>query len=283
MHGSWRRCGYIVLARSHAMTIGSFDSVPGTSTGQTRVKLFCLPYAGGSAAIFRDWPSRLSSEIEVVPLHLPGRGRRMREALLHDLGEIANQVVDAIAPLLEKPYVLFGHSMGACLAFEVARRLRASGLPKPACLIVSGHRAPHLPASRSLLHGLPDDEFIDEVMRLNGTPPEILKHPEVLDLILPILRADFEAVETYRMTPEPPLACRIVALGGDNDPGMDSDAVASWGIHTTSSFYYQMLPGDHFFLHGSAEQMFALINQELRSVLLQVRSGQQGVAIEPTG
>ncbi|NBF05661.1 alpha/beta fold hydrolase [Pseudomonas sp. Fl5BN2] len=269
------------------MTIGSLGSnhwvVPGTSSGKAALRLFCLPYAGGSAAIFRDWPARFSSDIDVLPLNLPGRGRRMREALLYDLNEIADQVVEAIAPLLEKPCVLFGHSMGACVAFEVARGLRASGLPEPACLIVSGHGAPHLPVRRSLLHRLPDEEFIDEVMRLNGTPPEILKHPEVVDLILPILRADFEAAESYSMTPQPPLTCRIVALGGDDDPGMDNNAVASWGIHTTSSFYYQMLPGDHFFLHGSAEQMFALINKELRSVLLQARSGQQCIAIEPPG
>ncbi len=238
---------------------------PSPATNQPVMRLFCLPYAGGNAGVFRNWPARLLPEADIRPLRLPGRGGRSRDALLYRVDQIADQVAEALVPLLDRPYALFGHSMGACVAFEVARRLRSQGWPEPACLLVSGRGAPHLPVTRPSLHTLPDDAFIEAVKRLNGTPPEVLQDPELIEMLLPILRADFEAIETYRMEPRPPLACRIVALGGSDDHDVHPEAVASWRAHTTGSFCCEILPGDHFFLHGSAEGLFAIVNRELRT------------------
>lgn len=235
---------------------------PSPSAGSATQRLFCIPYAGGSAAVFRDWPARLAATVDVRALHPPGRGRRFCDALLYRVDQIADEVTAAITPLLDRPYTLFGHSMGASVAFEVARRIQTRRLRKPTCLIVSGRGAPHLPMKRRPIHDLPDDQFLDEVMCMNGTPPEILEHPEVIELILPILRADFEAIETYRAAPHLRLDCRIVALGGRDEQG-SSQAVESWRAYAAGGFRGEIVPGDHFFLHGRAERFFSVLNEEL--------------------
>ncbi|AIT20193.1 thioesterase II family protein [Burkholderia thailandensis] len=239
---------------------------PSPSAVNAVQRLFCIPYAGGGASVFRGWPARLGATVDVRPLHPPGRGRRFRDALLYRVDRIADEVTEAIAPLLDRPYTLFGHSMGASVAFEVASRIQARRLREPTCLIVSGRGAPHLPTQRRPIHDLPDDQFLDEVIRMNGTPPEILAHPEVITLLLPILRADFKAVETYRAEPHPPLNCRIVALGGSGEPD-SAEAVESWRTYTTGGFRGEILPGDHFFIHGHAERLFSVLGEELTDAL----------------
>lgn len=239
---------------------------PSPSAGNALQRLFCIPYAGGGASVFRGWPARLAATVDVRPLHPPGRGRRFRDALLYRVDRIADEVTEAITPLLDRPYTLFGHSMGASVAFEVASRIQARRLREPTCLIVSGRGAPHLPTKRRPIHHLPDDQFLDEVIRMNGTPPEILAHPEVITLLLPILRADFKAVETYRAQPHPPLNCRIVALGGSGEPD-SADAVESWRTYTTGGFRGEILPGDHFFILGHAERLFSVLGEELTDAL----------------
>nr|WP_240352230.1 thioesterase domain-containing protein [Chromobacterium alkanivorans] len=233
---------------------------------QAALRLFCFPYAGGGAAVFRGWAERLPAAVDVRPMHPPGRGKRFHDALRYCLDQLADEATDALAPLLDRPYALFGHSMGASLAFEVAQRAQARGLPAPACLIVSGRAAPHLPARDKPIHALPDELFLDEVMRMNGTPPEVLEHPELVKLMLPVLRADFEAIESYRPEPRPPLNCRIVALGGSEEEG-GAEATASWRGYSTCGFRGEMMPGDHFFLNGRPESLFALLNEELGRAL----------------
>lgn len=226
------------------------------------LRLFCFPYAGGGAAVFRGWEERLPAEVDVRPMHPPGRGRRFHDALRYRLDQLADEATDAIAPLLDRPYALFGHSMGASLAFEVAQRAQARGLPSPSCLIVSGRAAPHLPARDRPIHALPDEQFLDEVMRMNGTPAEVLEHPELVQIILPVLHADFEAIETYHPEPRPPLSCRILALGGSEEV-RGAEAAASWRGYTTGGFRSEILPGDHFFLNGRPDSLFAILNEEL--------------------
>ncbi|KVE24471.1 thioesterase [Burkholderia singularis] len=235
---------------------------PAPPAGNAEQRLFCIPYAGGGASIFRDWSARLAATVDVRPLHPPGRGRRFRDALLYRLDRIADEVAQAIEPLLDRPYTLFGHSMGASVAFEVAQRLQARGLPSPKCLVLSGRGAPHLPAAEPI-HKLPDNQFLDEVILMNGTPPELLTYPEVVELVMPILRADFEAIETYRPKPYSPLRCKIVALGGRDEQG-SVEAVASWRAYTSGKFRSEILPGDHFFLHGKADRLFEILNSELQ-------------------
>ncbi|MDR6504218.1 surfactin synthase thioesterase subunit [Burkholderia ambifaria] len=241
-----------------APTSAWLDATPSASRATRR--LFCFPYAGGSAAVFRGWSERLPAAVDVRPLHPPGRGRRFPDPLLHSIDELADEAAEAIAPLLDRPYALFGHSMGASVAFEVAQRLR--GRPAPACLIVSGRGAPHLPPKGPPIHRLPDVGFLDEVMRMDGTPPDLVTQPDIVKIILPILRADFEAIETYRPEPHPPLDCRIVALGGRDEVGSVA-AVASWRDYGTGEFRGELVPGDHFFLRGRAERFFEILNEEL--------------------
>lgn len=242
------------------MNRGWVDAAPAGQAAALR--LFCFPYAGGSAAVYRGWAERLPAAVDVLPMHPPGRGRRFHDPLRYRLDQQADEATDAIAPLLDRPYALFGHSMGASLAFEVAQRTRARGLPAPCCLIVSGRAAPHLPPRERPIHGLPDDEFLDEVMRMNGTPTEVLAHPELVQVILPVLHADFEAIETYHPAPRPPLSCRIVALGGSEEEG-GVEAAASWQGYATGGFRSEILPGDHFFLNGRPESLFAILKEEL--------------------
>jgi medium-chain acyl-[acyl-carrier-protein] hydrolase len=229
------------------------------------LRLFCFPYAGGSATVFRHWSERLSAEVDVRPMHLPGRGRRFHDALLYRLDQLADEAARAIAPLLDRPYALFGHSMGASVAFEVAQQLRERNLPQPACLIVSGRRAPHLDAPDPPIHDLPDHRFMEEVMRMNGTPDDVMTQPDIVRIVLPILRADFEAIEMYRPAPRPPLGCRIVALGGQEEAG-SAEAVASWRDYGTGGFRAEIVPGDHFFLRGRAERVFGILNEELARI-----------------
>jgi medium-chain acyl-[acyl-carrier-protein] hydrolase len=247
--------------------------VDATSTRwDAALRLFCFPYAGGSATVFRGWAERLPATVDLRPMHLPGRGRRFHDPLLYRLDPMADEAADALAPLLDRPYALFGHSMGASLAFEVAQRLRARQLPQPACLIVSGRRAPHLDAASAPIHRLPDARFLDAVLRMNGTPEDVLAQPEIVKLILPVLRADFEAIETYRPAQRPPLACRVVALGGADERG-SADAVASWRNYGTGGFRGEIVPGDHFFLRGRAERVFEVLNEELGRYGERARTG----------
>lgn len=189
------------------------------SSPHTRLRLFCFPYAGGSSLIFRQWPQYLPSAIEVCPVHLPMRHNRMHEAAPTRLLTLVESIAHAIRPLLDMPFAFFGHSMGAIISFELARTLRAQGAGEPAHLFASGHRAPQLPNPVLPMYNLPDSELLKEINRLNGTPPEVLEHPELMQLMLPLLRADFEAIETYSYSPAPRLPHhdfrRATGLGSD--------------------------------------------------------------------
>src|SRR3954453_3800140 len=182
-----------------------------------RLRLFCFPYAGGSAQVFRTWSEALPADVEVCAVQLPGRERRSSETPIRRAALAVEMLASALSRYLDKTFAMFGHSMGAMLAYEVARRLSAEFGCAPDHLFVSGHRAPHLPSRRRPLHHLADDAFIAGVRALNGTPREVFEHPELVELLLPMLRADFELLETYVELPGPRLSCPITALGGNAD------------------------------------------------------------------
>lgn len=226
------------------------------------LRLFCLPYAGGGAPIFHSWAAALPAGIELCPVQYPGRGSRLAEPPHRTIASLAQALLPALRPLLDRPFALFGHSMGALLGFELARMLHHEGR-SPAQLFVSAHRAPQLPDTEEPLHALPEPELIEQLRKLNGTPPEILAHAELLELMLPVLRADFAACETYAYAPGPPLACPLTAFGGLRDPHVPREALAAWQTQTSGPFALRMFPGDHFFLSSDQQQLLAAIARDL--------------------
>ncbi len=216
------------------------------------LRLFCFHYAGGAASVFRTWQAALPAAIEVCPVQLPGRESRLREPRFERIGPLLDELVAHLAPLLEMPFAFFGHSMGSILSFEATLRLRAAGLPLPQILQLSGRRAPHRPDPDRPIHDLPEDEFRHELKALNGTPEEVLSHPELMDLLTPVLRADFAVCETYRHTPEQPLSLPISAFGGIGDAKVGREDLEGWSQYTAGAFKLRMFPGDHFYLNGHA-------------------------------
>lgn len=230
-----------------------------------RLRLFCLPYAGGGASIYRGWQDDLPASIEVCPIQLPGRENRFREPRFTQLPPLVAALSLAIRPHLTKPYAFFGHSLGAIMGFELARTLRRQGSPQPMRLLVSGHRAPQLTYRMPVAHDLPDAALVRELRRLNGMPDEVLDNADLMDLLLPLLRADFAVAETYTYTPEPPLDFPISAFGGQRDEGVSEAEMASWNTQTTADFSLQMLPGDHFSVFKEREPLVTAIRAALHA------------------
>jgi medium-chain acyl-[acyl-carrier-protein] hydrolase len=239
------------------------SSIPKQSRQPSR-RLFCFPYAGGAASIYRGWADKLPPDIEVYPVQLPGHGNRLSETPFKRIEPLVAAAADALSPYFEGSFAFFGHSMGAIISFELARLLRRESKPTPAHLFLSGRAAPHKIKKESLTYNLPEREFIEELRRLKGTPQEVLEHPELMNMLSPILRADFEICETHQPLPEPPLACPITAFAGLLDQDVTREQVEGWREYTSSSFTLRMFPGDHFFLHESAPVMLQMIAQAMR-------------------
>lgn len=229
------------------------------------LKLFCFPYAGGSASIYREWFDSLPSWIDICPIQLPGREGRLLEKPITSIPLIIDELVKNLGDELNQDYAIFGHSMGALIGFEFARALSQKG-KSPVVLFVSGRNAPQIKREK-MVHKLPDDEFLMELKRLNGTPQQVLEHKELMELLLPIIRADFEAFETYKYVPKAPLTCPIVALGGIEDYEVPQEQLQAWKEHTISRFKIEMLEGDHFFIHQQKEKVLQIILQELAAFL----------------
>ncbi len=228
-----------------------------------RLRLFCFPYAGGNAAIFRTWPDGLPADIEVCPVQLPGRGTRLMEPPFTQLSPLIQALADSLLPLLDKPFALFGHSLGALVGFELARHLRRQFGLHPVRLIVSAARAPQIPCGDLPIHTLPDGEFVAKLRRLNGTPREVFEHEELMEIVLPPLRADFALYETYVYSTEPPLNCHISTFGGLQDRNVSHSDLEAWRDQTTGSFSSRMFPGDHFFLNTTQPLLLQVLSQEL--------------------
>ncbi|TMC11065.1 MAG: thioesterase [Chloroflexi bacterium] len=230
-----------------------------------RVTLFCLPFAGGGAGAFREWPDLLPDDVEVCPVHLPGREARFAEPPIDDVGALVGPLLLGLTPHLDGPFALYGHSMGGLIAFELADRLRRRGVA-PAWFFASGVRGPHRPRRAEPRHGLPDDQFLAAVRQLNGTPPELLANPEILELLLPMLRSDFRLAETYRYLPRPPLDCPVVAFGGRDDPDVSVEDLEAWRQQAAGHFEVHVLPGDHFFLGSARADLLRIIGERLAGV-----------------
>jgi medium-chain acyl-[acyl-carrier-protein] hydrolase len=232
-----------------------------------RLRLFCFPYAGGGASIFSPWVRILPPEVEVVAVQPPGRESRLSEKPYSDMTELVDAMHRELRPHFDKPFAFFGHSNGGLMAFELARRLRREGRPGPVHLYVGGRPAPQVVRTEEPIHNLPEPEFLDALRRLKGTPEEILQNAEIMELIMPLLRADFSLGETYRYTHEPPLDVPISAYGGRRDDEVSVDEVEAWREQTTAAFRLQVFPGDHFFINGDRALVLAELSRELRPLI----------------
>lgn len=227
------------------------------------VRLFCLPYAGGSAAVYRPWAVQLAPEVEVLSAQLAGRGWRLRDRPVTDLGQLAGELAGAIAGEREGPFAVFGHSMGAWLGLEVVRRLESLGR-RPVCFFASGRQAPVLGCTQPLMSHLSDADFVSEVQtRYGGIPTEILSEPELLALLLPALRADIALLEGYSHRPANPVSTPIHALVGERDAVVAVDEMAPWASETTGGFDITTLRGGHFYFQPDAGELMDVIRRRL--------------------
>jgi medium-chain acyl-[acyl-carrier-protein] hydrolase len=231
-----------------------------------KLRLFCFPYAGGGASTFRTWADALPTTLEVRPIQLPGREARIREPSFTRLFPLVEAIAEALVPYLDRPFVFFGHSLGALVSFETARQLRRHVGVGPAHLVVSACGAPQTRDARPPMHDLPTPQLLEELRRFNGTPREVLEHAELMQLLLPTLRADFAVHETYTYLPERPVECPISAFGGAEDPNVDPDRLERWRDQTSASFRMRLFPGGHFFIHAAQALLLRALGQELEEV-----------------
>ncbi len=240
---------------------------------RARLRMFCFPYAGGGASVYRGWASRLPGDVEVCPVQLPGRESRLRDQPFSRPEPMIQALVDVLQPYMDLPFVFFGHSMGSMIGFELSRELRRRGWKLPLTLFVSGRRAPHLAPREEPIHDLPEPEFIEKLRELNGTPEEVLQHAELMKLLLPILRADFAVNETYVFTEEEPFDFALSAFGGLGDVEVTREDVEAWRQYTRGRFRVRMLPGDHFFVHSAKDLILEAVARDLAEVAASALSG----------
>jgi len=237
------------------------------------VRLICFPHAGVGPSAYRQWAPEMAPHVDVVSVLLPGREARLGEPPLRDIEPIIDSVTAALRPLLDRPFAFFGHSMGAVVAFEVSRRLRDTGAGEPLHLFVSGHRAPQLPPRHPPLAHLGDADFIRELqLRYDGIPREVLRHPDLLALLLPAMKADLAAVEGYTFRASLPLACPLSALGGIDDEEATHDELDAWREQSTGPFSLHRLPGGHFYLQALRSAVIDIVMQRLRPAALAERA-----------
>jgi surfactin synthase thioesterase subunit len=213
--------------------------------------LFCFPHAGGGTTAFRRWAGALPAGVALWPARLPGRENRIFEPPFERMTPLVEAVGQAIEPYLTGCFAFYGHSMGAAIAFEVARLLRRRSLPLPASLFVSGARAPQFRRNHTPPQQPSDAELVDELRKLEGVPEEALADEEVMKVILPALRADSSLYRNYMYEEEPPLDCAIRAYGGEDDADITRAHLEAWSQQTRSSFALEMLPGGHFFVNSA--------------------------------
>lgn len=233
----------------------------GSPTQGAALRLFCFPFAGGGASVYRSWRQIAPAGLDVLPVQLPGREGRIREAPCRNAASLAETLAGALSPHMSRPYALFGHSMGALIAFELAGRLREMGLPSPRLLVASASRAPRRTNRVNPIHSLPDAAFRDALRDLEGTPEAVLAHDELMELLLPTLRADFELCEKYANDGSNPLGCPILAIGGSSDPNVSTAELQEWRAMTRGAFTGRVLEGGHFFLDEHAAGILRLVGE----------------------
>lgn len=227
-----------------------------------KIKLVCLPYAGGSAAVFAPLKRHLDGGIDLQAMEYPGRGCRHQEPFYDSIRDAASDIAGRISSF-NGPFAILGHSLGGLIGYETCRLLQTGGAKMPEHLFVSGKQAPHILIKEKQVHEMSDEDFKREVMELGGTPEEVFQHPELSGYYLPILRADFRISELYSHRESAPLkGIPLTVLGGDRDM-ISPLQLAEWKRHTTGDFRVMMFSGGHFFIHHNFKAMAGVVNQAL--------------------
>lgn len=232
---------------------------------KAHLRLFCFPYAGAGASLFRTWGQDLPSWIEVCPIQLPGRESRYVELAYERIEPLVEALSGGLEPFLDQPYAFFGHSMGALIAFELARVLRARNRRLPSYMFVSGSRGPRRSNPYPSTLGLPDEQLVRELSNMGGTPEGILQNPEILKFLLPTIRADFALCETYAYRSSAILDFPLKVYGGRNDVKVTEEDLQSWGLETSAGCRVAIFDGDHFFVNSCRSAVLKDLSDVLRS------------------
>ncbi|MFT6834028.1 MAG: medium-chain acyl-[acyl-carrier-protein] hydrolase [Francisellaceae bacterium] len=230
------------------------------------LRLICFPYAGGSASIYANWGKFLSDDIEIIAAQPPGRSMRLGEDAHTEMADIIDEFMESAELFDDKPYIFFGHSLGSRMAFALALRIQSQNLPLPQHIIASGSCAPHLPFDREITHNLPPDEFKDKLEDLNGTPKEILQNQELMDILIPLLRADFKIAETYQ-SEKIAINCPMTILGGTEDSGIPLEKLNAWGELSIFPVNISIITGDHFFINTNTAVVINRVSKVADTVL----------------
>ena len=229
-----------------------------------RLRLFCLPFAGGTASLFRTWPDGLPADVEICAVQLPGRENRLSEPLYNRMTDIVGALDKVVSPLLDKPYVTYGHSMGGLISFELVRQLRRENKPLPLHMVISGRRGPDAPCRFPDLHTLPQADLLKAIRKYGGTPEAVLQEKELMDLLVPIVRADFAVLETYQYREEPPLDVPLTLYQGTDDIRTTDEEIEAWRKQTTRTFTKRKIVGEHFFIQTARDEVLKALTEVLK-------------------
>ena len=233
------------------------------------MRLFCFHYGGGSASAFINWASKIPTDIELIAIQLPGREGRFGEPCVGSVSELVEKVLPAIKPLLNKPYVIFGHSLGAINAFEVIRAIKRQQLRQPELFIPSGVKAPEFPYNAQHISHLPDSLFVAALKeRYKSTIGNLLDTPEVREVFLPQLRADFNLIESYKFVAgdDAKFGCPILALAGEMEYQITEEQLNCWKNYTNKKSESKRFPGGHFFIQEQEDDVLALVVEKINSI-----------------
>src|SRR5215813_8670492 len=230
------------------------------------LRLFCLPYAGGNAAVFNSWPAALPKRVQVCAVELPGRRRRFGETAYSSMPPLAHDLAMVLEQYVDLPYAVFGISLGALIGFEVAHEMKKLGHP-PIRLFVANCRAPHLPDQDPPAHALPDRDLLARIRDFGATPDAVIQHDELMRMMLPTIRADFKLAETYRYLPKRPFTFPITAFLGSEDPSLTFAHLKPWREHTRGPYRLEVLRGNHYLVDTGRDALLQAISAELNCYL----------------